>query len=79
MGNYRRGEGRVQQVEVGELWIQDAVKNSALTVNTGEKGDYNPADVLTKYTGQGQIHQHCHDMRPVPESGRPDSAPATTA
>ncbi len=72
----RKGMGRVRHVEVGELWIQDAVKNKVLTVNK-VKGEDNPADILTKYIDQGNIHQHCHGMRLVPESGRPDSAPAT--
>ena len=73
----RKGMGRVRHIEVGELWIQDAVKNKVLTVNK-VKGDDNPADILTKYIEQGKIHQHCHNMRLVPEGGRSDSAPATT-
>ena len=74
----RKGMGKVRHIEVGELWIQDAVRNKVLTVNK-VKGDDNPADILTKYIEQGKIHQHCHGMRLVPESGRPDSAPATTS
>ena len=73
----RKGMGKVRHIEVGELWIQDAVRNKVLTVNK-VKGDDNPADILTKYIDQGKIHQHCHGMRLVPESGRSDSAPATT-
>ena len=66
-----------RHIEVGELWIQDAVRIKVLTVNK-VKGEDNPADILTKYIEQGKIHQHCHGMRLVPEVGRPDSAPATT-
>ena len=73
----RKGIGRVRHVEASELWIQDAVKNKVLTVNK-VKGEDNPADILTKYIDQGNIHQHCHGIRQVPEFGRPDSAPATT-
>ncbi len=73
----RKGIGTVRHIEVGELWIQDAVRSNVLTVNK-VKGEDNPADLLTKYIEQGQIHQHCHGMRLVPEGGRPDSAPATT-
>ena len=73
----RKGMGTVRHIEVGELWIQDAVRNNVLKVNK-VKGEDNPADILTKYIEQGQIHQHCHGMRLVPEGGRPDSAPATT-
>ena len=74
----RKGIGRVRHVEVGELWIQDAVNNKVLTVNK-VKGEDNPADIQTKYIDQGMIHQHCHGMRLVPEAGRPESAPATSA
>ena len=73
----RKGMGRVRHVEVGELWIQDAVKNKVLTMNK-VKGEDNPAEIRTTYIDQGKIHQHCHGMRPVPESSRPDSAPATS-
>ena len=74
----RKGMGKVRHIEVSELWIQDAVRNKVLTVNK-VKGDDNPSDILTKYIEQGNIHQHCHGMRLVPEGGRPDSAPATTS
>ena len=74
----RKGIGRVRHIEVSELWIQDAVTNKVLTVNT-VKGEDNPAGILTKDIDQGQIHQHSHGMRLVPETGRPDSAPATSA
>ena len=74
----RKGMGRVRHIEVGELRIQNAVNNKVLTVNK-VKGEDNPADILTKYIDQGKIHQHCHGMRLVPEAGRPESAPATSA
>ena len=72
-----KGMGNVRHIEVGELWIQDPVRNNVLTVNN-IKGEDNPADILTKYIEQGHVHQHCKGMRLVPEVGRPDSAPATT-
>ena len=74
----RKGIGTIRQIEVGELWIQDVVRNKVLTVNK-VNGDDNPADILTKLIGQGNVQQHCHGMRLVPESGRPDSAPTTTS
>ena len=73
----RKGMVRVRHVEVGELWVQGAVKNNVLTVNKVE-GEDNPADILTKYIDQGNIHQSCHGLRLLPEFGKPDSAPATT-
>ena len=72
----RKGMGKVRHIEVGELWIQDAVRNNVLAVNKVKRDD-NPADILTKYIEQGQIHQHCHGMRLVPEVCRSDSRPAT--
>ena len=47
----REGVGRVRHVEVGELWIQDAVKQKRLTVQK-VLGEENPADILTKYVGK---------------------------
>ena len=73
----RKGIGRVRHVEVGELWIQDAVKSKVLIVNKIE-GEYNPADILTKHVDAGKIQQHCHSTGLMPEWGRPESAPATT-
>ena len=49
----RKGMGRVRHIEVGELWIQDAVKNKVLTVNK-VKGEDHPADILTKHIDQGK-------------------------
>ena len=74
----RKGMGRVRHVEVSDLWVQDAVKNKVLTVNK-VNGEDNPADLVTKHLDQGNIHQHCHCMRLVPEWGRLESAPATTS
>ena len=74
----RKGIGRVRHIEVGELWIQDAVKAKLLTVNK-VKGEDNPADILTKHVEHAKTQQHCHFMGLVPECGRPESAPATTA
>ena len=73
----RKGIGRVRNIEVGELWIQDAAKHGVLSIHK-VKGEYNPADILTKYVARGKIHQHCHAMGLALESGRPESAPATT-
>ena len=73
----RTGLGRVRNVEVGELWIQDAVKQKRLTVQK-VLGEENPADIVTKYVDKGKIHQHCNFLRILPQSGRAESAPTTT-
>ena len=74
----RKGLGRVRHVEVGELWIQDTVKQKRMTISK-VAGEENPADILTKHVEYAKIQQHCHFMGLVPECGRPESAPATTA
>ena len=73
----RKGMGRVRHIEVGELWIQDAVKRGMLTMKK-VKGDDNPAGILTKHVDRGKIHQYCNYLRVLPDNGRADSAPATT-
>ena len=50
----RKGIGRVRHIEVGELWIQDAVKRGVLSVQK-VKGEYNPADILIKYVDKKEI------------------------
>ena len=74
----RKGIGRARHIEVGELWIQDAVKAKLLIVNK-VKGEDIPAAILTKHVEHTKTQQHCHFMGLVPECGRPESAPATTA
>ena len=73
---HTRAFGRVRHIEVGELWIQYVVKRGVLNVQK-VKGEYNPADILTKHVEKGNIHQHCHAMGLAPEIGRPAAAPAT--
>ena len=73
----RRGMGRVRHIEVGELWIQDAVRHRKMTVSK-VKGEENPLDILTKHVDRGKIQEHCNRSRVLPEEGRADSAPATS-
>ena len=62
----RKGIGRVRHIEVGELWIQDAVKAKLLTVNK-VKGEDNPAYILTKHVEHVKTQSRCRFMGLVPE------------
>ena len=73
----RKGMGRVRHFEVGDLWIQDAVKQRRITVSK-VKGEENLSDILTKEIDRGKIQEHCNRLRVLPEEGRADSASATT-
>ena len=70
--------GSVGHIEVGELWIQDAVKRGMLTVKKVKGGD-NPADILTKHVDRGMIQQHCNYLRVLSESGRRTQPPPLPA
>ena len=46
----RRGLGKVRHIDVGELWVQDKVKEGALIVKK-VPGTSNLSDMLTKHVG----------------------------
>ncbi len=64
----RKGLGRVRHVNVGELWIQDAVKRKRLTIGN-VAGERNPADIRTTHVDRGKIREHCNRMKRTPEGG----------
>ena len=70
----RKGMGRVRHVEVGELWIQDAVKQKKMTL-AKVKGEENPADILTKHVDRGKIREHCARLNMVQEKGSSRGCP----
>ena len=73
----RKGLGRVRHVEVGELRIQDIVKQKRMTISK-VAGEENPADILTKHVDRGKIREHCNRLRMSQEVGRAEAAPATS-
>ena len=53
----RRGVGKVRQVEVHHLWIQDRVARGDVRVRQ-VKGVKNPADTLTKHVDGNKLRSH---------------------
>lgn len=52
----RQGIGKVRHLEVRHLWLQEVVKRGAIKVRKVQ-GRKNPADVLTKIMGHGEMMQ----------------------
>ena len=57
----RSGLGKLRHVEVGHLWIQEAVKNKRLRVKK-VLGTENAADLMTKYLDKATIDKHMTKM-----------------
>ena len=51
----RRGLGRMRHMEVRWLWLQEEVKQGRVVV-LKVKGEWNPADLMTKYLTTKEIH-----------------------
>ena len=58
---HRQGLGKMRHVEVGHLWIQDAVKTGRIKVRK-VLGTENIADIFTKYLDQQTIRKHMLTM-----------------
>jgi len=70
----RSGIGRVRHLAVGQLWVQERIKNGDFTLEKFP-GPINPADLLTKFLDQQTIRQHVANAGLYEEAGRPKSAP----
>ena len=57
----RSGLGRLRHVDVGHLWIQDAVKSKRIGVQK-VLGTQNVADLMTKYLDKSTIDRHMDKM-----------------
>ena len=53
----RSGLGKMRHIEVGHLWIQQAIKNGRLAVKK-VLGTENIADLMTKYLDHGTVSRH---------------------
>ena len=51
----RRGAGRMRHIEVRWLWLQEEVRMGRVVVSK-VKGEWNPADLMTKYLTTKEIH-----------------------
>ena len=74
----RAGIGRVRHLAVGQLWVQELVRDEAVALYK-VKGELNPADLLTKPLGRAALDAHLHHLRARREAGRAASAPAASA
>ena len=78
MGICRRsGIGRVRHLAVGQLWVQDLVREGAVSLFK-VRGDLSPADLLTKSLTRAVIDGHLDRMQVHREDGRAASAPAAS-
>ena len=79
MGICRRaGIGRVRHLAVGQLWIQELVRDEVLDLDK-VKGEHNPADLLTKPLGRATLDGHLERLLLRRLEGRAASAPAASA
>lgn len=74
----RRGIGRVRHLAVGQLWVQEKLRDGAYSLHK-VLGDLNPADILTKNVGRTILDRHVARMSAVREVGRAASAPLVSA
>jgi len=74
----RSGIGRVRHLAVGQLWVQERVRDKTLRLDK-VAGEANPADIGTKHLGS-EVMRRCMAMTNlVPREGRSAAAPAMTA
>jgi hypothetical protein len=65
----RRGLGKIKHMDVQMLWLQSMVYAGAIVMRK-VLGTENPADLMTKYLGSGDIAKHMTVMGMYWEAGR---------
>ena len=70
----RTGIGRVRHLAVGQLWVQDRLRNGAFKLYK-YPGNINPGDLLTKHVTHEEIVKHVNNFGLQFRDGRADSAP----
>ena len=70
----REGLGRVRDIEVNQLWVQDRAISGSLVINKVGT-DENVADGLTKYVGEQLLDMHVARMSFARCLGRHTLAP----
>ena len=70
----RAGVGRVRHLAVGQLWIQERLREGSLRLFK-ILGTLNPADLCTKFLPANGISSHLRTLGLSPETGRAASAP----
>ena len=74
----RAGIGRVRHLAVGQLWVQELVRDGAVGLFK-VRGEFNPADLLTKPLCRTMLDAHLGHLQVRRETGRAGSAPAASA
>jgi hypothetical protein len=74
----RAGIGRVRHLAVGQLWVQELVRDGSVELYK-VKGELNPADLLTKPLARAALDGHLGRLRLLRLGGRAASAPAASA
>ena len=74
----RAGIGRVRHLAVGQLWIQELVRDEVVDLFK-VRGELNPADMLTKPLGRVMLDGHMERLLLHRMEGRAASAPAASA
>ena len=63
----RSGVGRVRHLAVGQLWVQERLRDGNFTLHK-VSGPDNPADLLTKHLEAATLQKHLRALAVVPES-----------
>ena len=74
----RRGLGKIRHIHVGDLWVQERLRNKDFALHKVLGAD-NPADIFTKYTDKPTLSNMLQKLNLKQESGRAESAPHIAA
>lgn len=70
----RRGVGKVRQIEVHQLWLQDRVSRGDIRIRKVD-GNHNPADALTEHVEGHKVRSHMDMVHLYASEGRHRLAP----
>ena len=65
----RQGLSKLKHIRLGELWIQEKIRDKELTVQK-VAGESNIADLFTKHLVEAKVEQHCEVLNCQRRSGR---------
>ena len=74
----RSGIGRVRHLAVGQLWIQERIREGTISLEK-VAGESNPADAATKHLGGDRLRKCYAALSCEARAGRSDAAPALAA
>ena len=74
----RTGIGRVRHLAVGQLWVQERLRNGDFRLYK-YPGLLNPGDLLTKHVTSEEVHKHMSNFGVKFRDGRAECAPQLIA